>query len=123
MSDVLDILLSADRPALPEKEYKLKRLSKELGADVIFKLRALSFSRVAELRELHDGADMPVWIALEGITSPDLRNRELMSKYGAETPIDLLKNMLLPGEIEDLQLRVERLSGYKMSTLEELKKK
>ena len=43
--------------------------------------------------------------------------------YGAATPTDLIKLMLLPGEIEDLGREIEQLSGYRTATLEVLKKK
>lgn len=118
--NTLDILLNANIPDLPEAEYKIKRLSKEMGGDVVFRVKALPFSRVAELRKEHDGEDMPLWIVLEGTISPDLRSAPLREKYGAETPIELLKKLLLPGEIEDLQIKIERLSGYKKNTLEEV---
>lgn len=122
MDKTLELLLNATISNPPEKEYKLKRLSKEYGADVIFTLRALSFSRVAEIRAT-DPNEQSVHIILAGVTSPDLKNTELQQKYGAVTPADLIKAMLLPGEIDDLALRIEQLSGYKKSVVEEVKKK
>ena len=34
-----------------------------------------------------------------------------------------LKKMLLPGEIEDISKAIEKLSGYRTNTIEEIKKK
>lgn len=121
--DTLDLLLKAEIPNPPEKAVKLRRLSKACGGDVVFRLRALPYSRVAEIEEMHRGDDMPVFILLAGCVSPDLKNRDLMEKYKALTPEELIKAMLLPGEIEDLSREVERLSGYRTATYDEVKKK
>ena len=121
--ETLDLLLKMDIPRPPEKSVKLRRLSKLCGSDVIFRFRALSYSRVAEIEDMHKGDDMPVFIVLAGCVSPDLKNKDLMDKYKVFTPEDLLKTMLLPGEIEDLSREVERLSGYRSLTYDEIKKK
>jgi len=120
--DALELLLKSDIPNLPEKEYKLKRLSEICGAPVIFKLRALPYNRAAEIgKEQKD--DINVHILLAGVISPDLKDKELLNKYNAITPADMVKKMLLPGEIEDISRAVERLSGYRATTIEEIKKK
>ena len=120
--DVLDLLLNAAPAKLPEKEYKIKKLSSECGGDVVFRLRALPFDRVAEIRRVGEETQN-LHIVLAGVVSPDLRNQALLDKYSAETPSELVKKMLLPGEIDDLALRIERLSGYRSNVLEEVKKK
>ena len=119
--NVMDLLLKAQSRKLPEKKVRLKMLSKELGQDVIFKIRALSYSEVARIREKEE--DMNVYIVLAGVVEPNLRSTELMQKYDAPTPIEMIKAMLLPGEIEDISRQIERLSGYRVETLEEIKKK
>ena len=121
--DPLELLLKAERPNMPEKEIKLKRLSKVCGGDVIFRLRALSYNRVAEIKNNHSGGDMEVHILLAGVVSPDLKSEELKKKYNAITPVEMIKSMLLPGEIEDISREIEKLSGYRVATVEEVKKK
>ena len=121
--NTLELLLKADRPNMPEKEIKLKRLSKACGGDVIFKLRALSYNRVAEIKDSHTGKDMDVHIILAGVTSPDLKSEDLKQKYNAVTPAEMVKTMLLPGEIEDISREIEKLSGFRIATIEEVKKK
>ena len=116
--NVMDLLLKAQSRKLPEKKVRLKMLSKELGQDVIFKIRALPYSEVARIREKED--DMNVYIVLAGVVEPNLRSTELMQKYDAPTPIEMIKAMLLPGEIEDISRQIERLSGYRVETLEEI---
>ena len=60
---------------------------------------------------------------LRGVVEPDLKSAELMSKYNAITPAETIKKMLLPGEIIDISRAIERLSGYRIDTIEEIKKK
>ncbi len=118
--DVLELLLKAEIPNLPEKEVKIKRLSELCGADVCFRLRALPYNRAAEISK-EQREDMNVHILLVGVISPDLKSKELIAKYGAATPAEMVKKMLLPGEIEDISRAVERLSGYRKETIEEVK--
>ncbi|MFZ7103358.1 MAG: phage tail assembly chaperone [Peptococcaceae bacterium] len=121
--DTLELLLKSEPCNLPEKEVKLKRLSKECGGAVIFKLRALTYNRVAEIKNAHAGGDMEVHILLAGVVSPDLKSEELKKKYNAVTPAEMIKAMLLPGELEDISREIEKLSGYRITTVEEVKKK
>lgn len=122
--NVIDLLLKSGNRKLPEKSIKLKKLSEELGTDVIFKLRALPYNEVARLKEKLD--EMNVNIVLNGVIEPDLRSTALMQKYDAPTPLETIKAMLLPGEIEDISREIERLSGFRVDTIEtieEIKKK
>ncbi|WP_050698664.1 phage tail assembly chaperone [Anaeromassilibacillus senegalensis] len=126
--DVLKSLLAADEKlimAAPEKDFKVKRLSEICGEDVIFSLKALSYSRVADIKAsaATKDQDMSIHIVLAGVTAPDLKSKELMEKFSVPTPAELLKKMLLAGEIEDLAQEIEKLSGYRKSTVEEVKKK
>ena len=123
MSNTLDVLLRAEVPEPQTKLFKHKRLSKLCGEDVVFTLRELGFSRVADIKKLHEGEEMEVHILLAGIVEPDLKDKGLLSKYGAATPAELVKKLLLPGEITDMSREVDKLSGYRTSTIEELKKK
>lgn len=120
--NLIDLLLCIE-PARPqEKSVKIKRLSELCGADMLFKLRAMSYDRVVELKETARG-DMSVDIILAGVISPDLKDGRLLQKYKAATPAELVKTMLLPGEIENIAREIEKLSGYRTATLEEIKKK
>ena len=66
---------------------------------------------------------MEVHIVLAGVKAPDFKDKALLSKYGAATPAELVKKLLLPGEITDMSREIEKLSGYRTSTIEEIKKK
>ena len=124
MSELLDRLLKPEIPnvlkQLPTKEYKIKRLSELTGEDVVFRLRALPYGRVEELKE-SNSEEMNVHILLAGVVEPDLKDSRLAAKFGGATPAETVKAMLLPGEIEDISRAVERLCGYRMSTIEEVK--
>ena len=122
-TDVLELLLSRE-PKSPreEKEVKIKRLSPKGEEPVVFTLKSLGYSRAAELKRM-DNPEQPLFILLEGVTSPNLKDQRLLDHYGAATPAELLKKMLLPGEIDDLCREVEKLSGYRRAMLEEVKKK
>lgn len=122
---VTDILLNLDPPELPKKEIKIKRLSNLADTDVVFILQALPYSRIAEIRKLSSEEDLSVNITLAGVVSPNLRDSRLCEKYKAVTPVELLKNhqLLMAGEIEDISREVEKLSGFRTVTIEEIKKK
>ena len=120
---VLDLLLRPEVPNVQKElataRYRVKRLSQAAGADVIFTLRALPYGRVEELRELPE--DMDVHIVLAGVAEPDLKAPGLREKYGAATPAEVVKAMLLPGEIEEIGRAIERLCGFRRATIEEIK--
>lgn len=123
--NTLDLLLKAEISELPVKEYKVKRLSEICGEPIIFKLKGLMYNRANELMKNHV-EELNVHIVLAGTVEPNLKDANLLSKYNAITPAELVKAMLLPGEIEDLSRAIEKLSGYRQTTIEtveELKKK
>jgi len=122
MANTLDLLLKMNISDLPEKEYKIKRLSQLCGGPVVFKLRALPYSKAHELSSSNRD-DIDAHIVLAGVVDPDLKSKELMEKYGAPTPVEMIKKLLLPGEIIDISREIEKLSGYRVDTIEEIKKK
>ncbi len=123
MENILDSLLRPNVPNViserPTSKYEVKRLSGILGEKCVFELRALSFDRINELK---DAPDMTIQVVLEGVISPDLRNKALMDRFSAHTPSETVKALLLPGEIDALQIAVEKLSGYRGSAIEEIRK-
>lgn len=119
---VLDLLLTTKVENLPTKEVKINRLSDELGADIIFKLEALNFDKVTEIREANS-TDVDVHMVIEAVKEPNLKSPALLEKYGALTPVELVKKLLLAGEIEDLYTKISKMSGYGRDTIEEIKKK
>jgi hypothetical protein len=125
--NTLDLLLQMDIPSPMEKKVKIKRLSKICGKPIVFKLKQLSYNRLNEIIEQHRfDNELSVFTVLAATVSPDLKNKDLLEKFNAVTPAELLKTMLLPGEIQDLSNVVADLCGYRGSTIEmveNLKKK
>ena len=120
---ILDILLgdkvgNVERE-LPEARYRVDRLSEAAGEDVVFTLRALPYGKVHDLERFTQDADVSILLA--GCREPDLRDKRLMEKFGAPTPAEAVKRLLLAGEIADLSQAVERLSGYRRNTITEVK--
>lgn len=124
MSDILRMLLAADATDvaknLPTKRFEVPRLSKDVGTPVVFTLRALPYGRVQDIRAMKD-TEQEVNILLGGCIDPDLKASELQEFYCVPTPVDAVRSLLLPGEISDLAMEVERLSGYRRRTIEEVK--
>lgn len=119
----LELLLGADvvsvKANLSTARYEISRLSEAAGAPVVFTLRALPYGRVQELKRLTEESDIQILLA--GCAEPDLKAAALQEKFQGATPAETVKAMLLPGEIADLAIAVEKLSGYRRTTIEEVK--
>lgn len=119
MKSVLDILLDMNIPDPQKKRVKLKRLSQVCGEDVWFTVKELGYSRVAEIKK---NEDVEIHALLAGVVEPNFKDKALLEKFHAVTPAELIKKMLQPGEIEDLSIQIEKLSGYRKLTIEEVQK-
>ncbi len=121
MSKFLDLMLRPEvesvKKNLPAAEFEIKRLSKLAGEPVVVKLQGLPYGKVQQLREME--VDQEVHILLNGCS--ELKEPGLKEKFGGATPAETVKAMLLPGEIADLSRQVERLSGYRQTTIREVK--
>ena len=80
-------------------------------------LTALPYGKAQELRDME--RDQEVHILLAGCG--ELKDEALRAKFGGATPAETVKAMLLPGEIAELSRAVERLSGYRQTTIREIK--
>lgn len=120
---ILDLLLQDSvRPVknnLPTAKYEVTRLSAVLGKTAIFKLTGFPTAARQELKRLTEEADIQILLA--GCVEPDLKSPALQQKFGGVTPAETVKNMLLPGEIADLSIAVEKLCGYRRDTIAEVK--
>ena len=122
---VLDLLLRPELPdvrkSLPEKKAEVKRLTELAGEPVVFTLRALSYR---EIRDIQDKRreDQAVSAVLYACKDPDWRDQRLLSAVsGAVTPLDVIQARLSPGEIDELYVEIQKLSGYINRTLREVK--
>lgn len=121
----LELLLANELPEPKTKDIKVKRLSEAWGQDVVLTLRELSYNEVKSLLK-EEGDHMRAAIVLEGVKEPNMRNMELMKKMKAATPLEAVEKLFQPGEIEDIAIEIEMLSGYRHKTvadmIEEVKK-
>lgn len=121
----LDVLLRPELPdvrkVLPEKRVEVKRLSELAGAPVIFTLRAMTYN---ETRQIQDKPreDQAVTAVLYGCKDPDFRDKRLLdAEKSVATPLDAIKTKLTAGEIDELYIEIQKLSGYIYRTLREVK--
>lgn len=122
---VLDVLLRGELPdvrkELPEKKVEVTRLSELCGAPVVFTLRALSYD---EIRRLQDKPreEQAVTAVLYGCREPSWRDARLLDRErGTATPVDAVKARLTAGEIDELYMEIQKLSGYLRRTLADVK--
>jgi hypothetical protein len=122
---VLDLLLRPELPdvrrVLPEKQVEVKRLTELAGEPVVFTLRAMTYN---ETRQLYDKPreDQALSAVLYGCKDPDFRDKRLLdSEKGIVTPLDAIKARLFAGEIDELHIEIQKLSGYLRRTLAEVK--
>lgn len=116
---------------LPEKEVKIKSLSEKMGEPIFFRCRAIDGKQYAEIQK--QGIDLSkngslrnidmhkvsILTVLSGVIEPDLKSKDLLAHFGAVSPKELIEKMLLAGEIADLKIAIEELSGYETEEDEE----
>ncbi len=115
---VLDLLL---RPELPEKKVEVKRLSALTGEKVVFTLRGLAYDQVRRVQD-HPRGDQAVEGVIRGCVSPNWKDPALLDKgRSIATPADAVKARLTAGEIDELYIEIQDLTGYLRRTLDEVK--
>jgi hypothetical protein len=126
MSNVLDLLLNADVNLIkkPTKLKEIKRLSDLFGKKIEFECQALSYNQMLDVKECVNEkipGEYQIYIVMEGVKTPSLKNKDLLAKFNAITPKELLLNgnFLLSGEILDLYTTITELSGFGDDSVEE----
>lgn len=101
---------------------QFKSWSDSEGNPVVFRIRELSYNEVREIQEMNRNNEVGVTagVITAGVVEPNLRDERLQKAIGAVTPYEVVTKMLRAGEIVDLQAAIEKLSGYRASTLEML---
>lgn len=87
------------------------------GKPLTFRIQELSYDEVEEIRTMNKAGDIAAAIIAKGVVEPNLRDDALQSALGVATPYEAIRKMLKAGEVADLQTAIERLSGYRGSTL------
>lgn len=138
--NVLDLLLGSDigEIKLPTKQVEITRLSKLYGNKFILTCKALSPEKYEEVQNLAvavNGKDvdldvnlLQLFVVLEGVVDeagkPMFKNKDLMSKFKVATPKELIRKLLLSGEIASIYGEIAELSGFSegaVSTVDEVK--
>lgn len=131
---VVNSLLKIDsgKLSLPTKQVDIKRLSEAAGEPVVFVLSGVDSNRIEEIRDMNtviDGDSVQVnsqelrlAMISDGVVEPDLKDKKLLEHYGVKTPYDLIKKLLLSGEIDSIYGIIQNLSGYDEHSIEEIKK-
>lgn len=135
--NVLDLLLGSDigEIKLPTKRMEITRLSGVFGAPFVITVSALSPDRYEEVQDMAvsvKGKDADIEISLlqllvvmEGVMDPSgkplFKNKDLMSKFKASTPKELVRKLLLSGEITSIYGEIASLSGFGEGSVTEVK--
>lgn len=120
--NILDFLKNNTPDNKRTEQFVHKRFSEQAGEDVVFTLQALSFDKLEEINRDHED-DSDVYIVLDGIKEPNLREESLLKKYKIHGGYDeLIKEIFLPGEIKRIATHVLALSGYRADSVKKLEK-
>lgn len=135
--NIMDLLLGSDigEIKLPSKQVEITRLSELYGSPFILTVSAISPDKYEEIQDMAvsiKGKDADIEIQLfqilvlmEGVIAPDgkpmFKNKELMLKFGAKTPKELIRKILLSGEIANIYSEISSLSGFGEGSVKEVK--
>lgn len=135
--NVLDLLLGSDigEIKLPTKQVEINRLSEVYGAPFIVTCKALTPDKYEEVQDMaldvkNKDVDLDInllqlFVVIEGVCDatekPMFKNKDLMSKFKVPTPKELVRKLLLSGEISKLYGEISELSGFGDSAVKEVK--
>ena len=135
--NVLDLLLGSDigEIKLPTKQMEITRLSGVFGAPFIITVSALSPDRYEEVQDMAisvKGKDadieislLQVLVVMEGVVDPNgkpmFKNKDIMAKFKASTPKELVRKLFLSGEIANIYGEIASLSGFGEGSVTEVK--
>jgi len=103
------------------EEFVITRFSEQVKENVTLVLQGLSFDHLEEINTDHS-EDSDVYIALDGIKEPNLRDESLLKKFNVVGYDELIKEIFLPGEIKRIATHVLALSGYRADSVKKLEK-
>jgi hypothetical protein len=135
--NVLELLLGSDigEIKLPTKQVEILRLSELYGSPFVVTCKALSPEKYEEVQDMAldvQGKDvdldvnlLQLFVVLEGVCDdaekPMFKNKDLMAKFKAQTPKELVRKILLSGEIANLYGEISQLSGFGDNAVKEVK--
>lgn len=127
--NLVEKLLKMDAGKLEAPSKVIPINAKKVGEVIEFPCKAVDSEKYAEIQEnalqIRKGDvkkinmyQMKTSIIVEGC--PDVfKSKEVMDHFGAPTPRELIRKLLLSGEIDDLYNGINELSGYEKDSEEE----
>ncbi|MBM6986260.1 MAG: hypothetical protein I3I94_09110 [Acidaminococcaceae bacterium] len=113
------------------------RFKDENGKPVMWELKALDYDTLEEITKRHtktvpntvtgraekttDMSAASMEMALTALVYPNLNDKDLQDSWCAIGAEDLLKKMLKPGEISDLEAAVTEAAGFKTNIGDQIK--
>lgn len=127
--DTLELFLKNDINKIkrPSGKMEINRLSKAFGSAVIFEYEALTLDELEDVRQSaikddkFEASLMWTFTILKSVKNPNLKSQELRDKLGVPTPVDVVKKILLSGEIQQLYNSINEISGFGEGSVTEIK--
>lgn len=132
--NTLELLLKADTDQfkLPTRKVEIPRLTALFNGQAVFTCQALSPAKYNEIQQAAadfsrgqiqevDMGEVQMATVLAGVTDPNFKDKELMAHFKAPTPAELVKKLLLPGEIVTLFNVISEISGFGDDVVKEIK--
>ena len=135
--NVLDLLLGSDigEIKLPTKTVEITRLTEVFGKPFILTCQALSPEKYEEVQDMAvsvkgkdvdlDVSQLQLFTVMEGVIGEDgkpfFKSAELRSKFKVPTPKDVVRKILLSGEITAVYTEIAKLSGFGDGAVKEVK--
>lgn len=131
MSNIVEELLKIDlgEVEIPKKTKKiyLKKLKREfefecvaLDAEKANEIRMKSIDLASGTVDDIDMFKLQAYTVIEGCKNV-FKNKDLMKHFNAPTPIELVRRLLLDGELTELSNTVTELSSYQEAKDDEIK--
>lgn len=134
---VLDLLLGADtgKIKLPTSEVEITRLSAAFGKPFILTCQALTPEKYEEVQDMAlqvsgkdvdlDLAQLQLFTVMEGVIdsngNPLFKSKELRTKYKVPTPKEVVRKVLLSGEIVAVYTEIAKLTGFDDGAVKQVK--
>lgn len=135
--NILDLLLGSDvgEIKLPTKQVEITRLTEVFGKPFILTCQALSPEKYEEVQDMAvsvkgkdvdlDVSQLQLFAVMEGVIGDDgkplFKSAELRSKFKVPTPKDVVRKLLLSGEITAVYTEIAKLSGFGDGAVKEVK--
>ena len=128
MSNMIDFLLNAGDDVIDRQtaEFEIKRLSEKFGEPFVITAKSLTLMEYDGL--MREGSDRTASIVVAATTDPDFGNAALRQKFTPNgrktplTPVEVVKKLLLPGELVTLATQILNMSGFGDNAVEKIEK-